>query len=265
MSPVLDPGAARSALQKARLYAILDAAYAPPALWPDLARQLAAGGAGIFQIRAKNISKEEILTHARILAPILAQLGLPLILNDYPDLVAPSGAAGCHLGQDDLGIPEARRMLGSSVLLGLSTHSPCQALAGQAVGADHLRVPPRPLSDIARHEQPGGSAGIVGPWQACNIDREGLTARIQDLPLTRFGAALGRVEFVEPAGERRAQSRIQKTVEARTRERLEVRQPDECEQRRVRQHRHASLQDKHGVRQHIDQRPKHGSVSALLE
>ena len=142
MSPVLDPGAARSALQKARLYAILDAAYAPPALWPDLARQLAAGGAGIFQIRAKNISKEEILTHARILAPILAQLGLPLILNDYPDLVAPSGAAGCHLGQDDLGIPEARRMLGSLVLLGLSTHSPCQALAGQAVGADYLGFGP---------------------------------------------------------------------------------------------------------------------------
>ena len=142
MPPVLDPGAARSALQKARLYAILDAAYAPPALWPDLARQLAAGGADIFQIRAKNISKEEILTHARILTPILAQLGLPLILNDYPDLVAPSGAAGCHLGQDDLGIPEARRMLGSSVLLGLSTHSPCQALAGQAVGADYLGFGP---------------------------------------------------------------------------------------------------------------------------
>jgi len=142
MPPVLDPGAARSALQKARLYAILDAAYAPPARWPDLARQLAAGGAGIFQIRAKNISKEEILTHARILAPILAQLGLPLILNDYPDLVAPSGAAGCHLGQGDLGIPEARRMLGSSVLLGLSTHSPCQALAGQAVGADYLGFGP---------------------------------------------------------------------------------------------------------------------------
>ena len=142
MPPVLDPGAARSALQKARLYAILDAAYAPPARWPNLARQLAAGGAGIFQIRAKNISKEEILTHARILAPILAQLGLPLILNDYPDLVSPSGAAGCHLGQDDLGIPEARRMLGSSVLLGLSTHSPCQALAGQAVGADYLGFGP---------------------------------------------------------------------------------------------------------------------------
>jgi thiamine-phosphate pyrophosphorylase len=142
MPPVLDPGIARSALQKARLYAILDATYVQPGRWPELARQLVAGGAGIFQIRAKKLPKEEILTHARILSPILAELGIPLILNDYPDLVAPSGAAGCHLGQDDLGIPEARKMLGSSVLLGLSTHSPCQALAGQAVGADYLGFGP---------------------------------------------------------------------------------------------------------------------------
>lgn len=142
MLPVLDPGTARIALQNARLYAILDAAYAPPTRWPNLARQLAAGGAGVFQIRAKNLSKEEILTHTRILVPLLAELGLPLILNDYPDLVVPSGAAGCHLGQDDLGIPEARKRLGSSAILGLSTHSPCQALAGQAVGADYLGFGP---------------------------------------------------------------------------------------------------------------------------
>ena len=142
MPPALDPGAARSALQNARLYAILDSAYTPPARWPYLASQLAAGGASVFQIRAKNLPKDEILMHARILAPLLAELGLPLILNDYPDLVAPSGAAGCHLGQDDLDIPEARKILGSSVLLGLSTHSPCQAFAGQASGADYLGFGP---------------------------------------------------------------------------------------------------------------------------
>ena len=47
MPPVLDPGLARSALESARLYAILDSAYAPPARWPELALQLAAGGAEI--------------------------------------------------------------------------------------------------------------------------------------------------------------------------------------------------------------------------
>ena len=142
MPPVLDPGLARAALQRARLYAILDAAYAPPARWPELARQMAAGGVGVFQLRAKTMPKEDILLHARSLVPLLAELGLPLILNDHPELVAPSGAAGCHLGQDDLGIPEARKMLGSSILLGLSTHSPCQAEAGEALRPDYLGFGP---------------------------------------------------------------------------------------------------------------------------
>jgi len=142
MPPVLDPGLARSALQRARLYAILDASYAPPETWPTLALQLAEGGAGIFQIRAKSLSKETILAAARRLVPLLAERGVPLILNDHPDLVEPSGAAGCHLGQDDLGIPEARRLLGSHALLGLSTHSPCQAEAGEALRPDYLGFGP---------------------------------------------------------------------------------------------------------------------------
>lgn len=142
MLPALDPGAARTALQKARLYGILDATYTPPSCWPDLVRQLAVGGVGIFQLRAKTLPKEEILAHARTLAPLLAGWGLPLLLNDHPDLVTPSGAAGCHLGQDDLGIPEARRMLGAATILGLSTHSPCQAIAGEALGADYLGFGP---------------------------------------------------------------------------------------------------------------------------
>lgn len=142
MPPVLDPARAHAALQQARLYAILDSTYAAPSAWPDLALKLAQGGATIFQLRAKNLSKDEILSAARTLVPLLAQLGLPLILNDHPDLVDASGAAGCHLGQDDLPIPEARRKLGSSILLGLSTHSPCQAIAGQALRPDYLGFGP---------------------------------------------------------------------------------------------------------------------------
>jgi thiamine-phosphate pyrophosphorylase len=142
MPPALDPARARSSLLQARLYAILDSSYAPPSSWPALASQLADGGVGIFQLRAKNLTKDEILASAKILVPLLAQRGIPLILNDHPDLVVPSGASGCHLGQDDLGIPEARRLLGPSALLGLSTHSPCQAEAGQALGADYLGFGP---------------------------------------------------------------------------------------------------------------------------
>ena len=160
MSPVLDPARAHAAFQQARLYAILDSTYVAPSAWPDLALKLAQGGATIFQLRAKNLSKEEILSAARTLVPLLAQLGLPLILNDHPDLVVPSGAAGCHLGQDDLPIPEARRLLGSSILIGLSTHSPCQAIAGQALGPDYLGFGPLFATGTKPNYTPIGPAKI---------------------------------------------------------------------------------------------------------
>ena len=160
MPPALDPARARSALLQARLYAILDSSYAPPSSWPSLANQLADGGAGIFQLRAKNLTKDEILASAKILVPILAQRGIPLILNDYPDLVVPSGASGCHLGQDDLNVPEARRLLGSAAILGLSTHSPCQAEAGQALGADYLGFGPLYATGTKPDYTPIGPAKI---------------------------------------------------------------------------------------------------------
>ena len=160
MAPALDPSRAHTALLQSRLYAILDSSYAPPSSWLSLAAKLADGGAGIFQIRAKNLPKDEILAVAKILAPLLAQRGLPLILNDHPDLVVPSGAAGCHLGQDDLDIPEARKQLGSSTILGLSTHSPCQATAGQALGADYLGFGPLYATGTKPDYPPIGPAKI---------------------------------------------------------------------------------------------------------
>jgi len=191
MPPVLDPGLARAALHRARLYAILDASYAPPESWPTLARQLTEGGAGIFQIRAKSLPREKILAAARQLAPWLAERGLPLILNDHPDLVEPSGAAGCHLGQDDLGIPEARRLLGPHALLGLSTHSPCQAEAGEALRPDYLGfgpiyatgtkpdyrpVGPEKISAIAgRVQLPFFCIGGLNPDRITEIRKHGAT------------------------------------------------------------------------------------------
>jgi thiamine-phosphate pyrophosphorylase len=160
MLPALDPARARSSLLQAHLYAILDSSYAPPPSWPSLANQLADGGAEIFQLRAKNLTKDEIPASAKILVPILAQRGIPLILNDYPDLVVSSGASGCHLGQDDLDVPEARRLLGSAAILGLSTHSPCQAEAGQALGADYLGFGPLYATGTKPDYTPIGPAKI---------------------------------------------------------------------------------------------------------
>jgi thiamine-phosphate pyrophosphorylase len=130
------------ALAQARLYAILDTAYADPALWPDLAARLIQGGAGVLQIRAKNAAPADIAAWARELHPLAQKAGVPLILNDHPDIAAETGVDGCHLGQDDLPLSEARRVLGPQKILGKSTHSLAQIRAAIAEKPDYIGFGP---------------------------------------------------------------------------------------------------------------------------
>jgi thiamine-phosphate pyrophosphorylase len=126
----------------ARLYAILDTGYSRPEQWPELARRLIEGGAGILQIRAKGSPPEDI---ARWTGPVLAvtrAAGVPLILNDFPHLVPPTGADGCHIGQDGGPIAAARAAAGPGKWVGRSTHSLEQARAAQAEGADYIGFGP---------------------------------------------------------------------------------------------------------------------------
>jgi thiamine-phosphate pyrophosphorylase len=76
------------------------------------------------------------------LLPLTRAAGIPLIINDRVDVADAVGADGVHLGQDDLPVEEARRLLGPSRLIGKSTHSVEQALAAQAEGADYIGLGP---------------------------------------------------------------------------------------------------------------------------
>lgn len=134
--------AALAALHKARLYAILDTGYSKPEDWPALGRQLIDGGAGIVQIRAKGASRDDIVRWSAPVIPLFHAAGIPLILNDYPDLVPVTGAAGCHVGQDDIAVAEARSLAGPEAIIGKSTHSLAQAVAGEAEGPDYLGFGP---------------------------------------------------------------------------------------------------------------------------
>lgn len=68
--------------------------------------------------------------------------GALFILNDHADIAAAVGADGVHLGQDDLPIAAARRILGSKALVGVSTHNLGQARAAEASGADYIGFGP---------------------------------------------------------------------------------------------------------------------------
>jgi len=106
------------------------------------AAQAQSGGVTFFQYRNKNGTRCEIYETALRLARVIRTSGALFILNDHVDIAAAVGADGVHLGQDDLPIAAARRILGPEALVGISTHSLEQARAAQAAGADYIGFGP---------------------------------------------------------------------------------------------------------------------------
>jgi len=130
-------------LAAARLYGILDLGYVQPDHALEMARQLVLpGGVDLLQLRAKNFSAPAIVDLGRALHTITAAAGVPLILNDHPELVGTVGAEGAHIGQEDGPIDRARSLMPAGCLVGRSTHSIDQAAAAAAEGADYIGFGP---------------------------------------------------------------------------------------------------------------------------
>ena len=143
--PPPPPGALRIGaaivLRLPRLYAIvdpLDTGLSPTAL----AAALLAGGARCLQLRWKGAAPREVLEAARAIRPLVHDAGGLFFVNDRPDVAVLAAADGVHLGQDDVPVAAARRVLGPGRLIGLSTHDPEQARAAAAAGADYVAVGP---------------------------------------------------------------------------------------------------------------------------
>ncbi|MGA0093289.1 MAG: thiamine phosphate synthase [Chthoniobacterales bacterium] len=131
-----------SALADARLYGIVDLGYVTADTAPVAAEKLLEGGVDILQLRAKNADKSVIAGLAGEIHALTAPLGVPLILNDYPELLRDVPAEGAHVGQDDMSVAEARAAAGRPVIIGKSTHSLAQARAAAEEGADYIGFGP---------------------------------------------------------------------------------------------------------------------------
>ena len=125
-----------------QLYVIVDRAVLGTRDPVEVASAAIRGGADVIQLRDKTGSDRRQLETARRLLPLTRAAGVPLIINDRPDLAYISDADGVHLGQDDLPIQETRRLLGPDKLIGRSTHNLDQALAAHAEGANYIGVGP---------------------------------------------------------------------------------------------------------------------------
>ena len=137
------------ALSDALLYGILDLGYAAAADAERVAEQMLAGGVDVLQVRAKNAGEAEIEALAHRLVVLTESAGVPLIVNDFPQLVPAVGAQGAHVGQEDFSVADARWRAGRALagevalpIIGKSTHSFEQAVAAEAEGADYIGFGP---------------------------------------------------------------------------------------------------------------------------
>lgn len=127
-----------------RLHAILDVAVAVARGWAvaDLAAAFLEGGARVIQLRAKQLASSPFLQYCDALVALAASHGAQIIVNDRADLAKMSGAAGVHVGQEDLPPAEARALLGTGAVIGRSTHTAAQIDAAVAEPVDYIAVGP---------------------------------------------------------------------------------------------------------------------------
>ncbi|MEP7250696.1 MAG: thiamine phosphate synthase [Spartobacteria bacterium] len=129
-------------LAAARLYAILDLGYVAPIDAAAVTAELLRGGADLIQLRGKDQTVAELSQLTEGLHRLTRTAGVPLIINDHPEIARDVPVEGLHLGQDDLGIAAAREIVRRDCWIGKSTHSVAQAQAALAGGADYLGFGP---------------------------------------------------------------------------------------------------------------------------
>jgi thiamine-phosphate pyrophosphorylase len=161
-------------MQLPRLYAILDAA-----CFPDVgemlaaAEELAAARVTLLQHRNKCGNARQMLDEARELR---ARLGanVNLIMNDRADLCLAAGFDGLHIGQDDLSLESARKIIGPARWLGVSTHNPDQLAAADKTSADYLAI--GPVFATTSKPNPDPVVGLEGIRRARELTRKPLVA-----------------------------------------------------------------------------------------
>ena len=131
----------RDRLDRALLYLVTPSEPGGVPLNDFLPRVLDAG-VDMVQLRERDLDDAALLHHAEIVRRRAEEFGAIFVLNDRADLAVASGAHGLHLGQDDLPIEAARKILGDGPIIGLSTHSSKEIADAQTSGADYIGVGP---------------------------------------------------------------------------------------------------------------------------
>ncbi|MBO4369475.1 MAG: thiamine phosphate synthase [Desulfovibrio sp.] len=124
------------------LYAITDARLSLGRSLHDVVHALLAAGITLIQYREKNMKMGKMLQECRMLRAMTREANACFIVDDYVDIALLCEADGVHIGQDDLPLRDVRHLVGDTMLIGVSTHSPEQAQKACDEGADYIGVGP---------------------------------------------------------------------------------------------------------------------------
>jgi thiamine-phosphate pyrophosphorylase len=157
-----------------RLYAIIDPARAGGHLPAALARELISAGVRLIQFRDKRASSRQIYATCVELKELLRGSACRLIVNDRADVARATEADGVHLGQDDLPVEMARRVLGPDKWIGCSTHSIGQVVEADRSTADYIAF--GPVFPTSSKENPDPVVGLEGLREARRATQKPLVA-----------------------------------------------------------------------------------------
>jgi len=129
-----------------------------------LAQALDAGGVACVQLRLKDVTRDDILRAAELLAPVAQSRDVAFLMNDFPDLARDSGCDGVHVGQEDASYEEARRIVGPDAIVGVTCHS-SKHLAMEAAdkGADYVAFGAF-YATTTKNAQGGASPDLLEEW-----------------------------------------------------------------------------------------------------
>jgi thiamine-phosphate pyrophosphorylase len=129
--------------------------------------EFAKRGMTLVQLREKSLSAAEFYREAEQAMLVARRNGIKIIINDRVDIALAVNADGVHLGQDDLPVEAARRLLGNDVIIGLSTHDLAQAQQAARLPIDYLAIGPIFPTSTKNSSNPAvGLAGLTAVRQA---------------------------------------------------------------------------------------------------
>ena len=156
------------------LYLVTDRGLAGDRPLEEVVLAAVEGGAGVVQLREKELATRAFVESARRLKALLEPRGIPLIVNDRVDVALAAGADGVHLGQEDMAYPDARALLGPDAIIGLSVETPEDVREAEGFDVGYLGV--SPIFPTPPKTDTKGAWGLDGLAEVRRMSRHRLVA-----------------------------------------------------------------------------------------